>query len=1008
MVKMAILLSVISILFLSVVPSFGQRPEVSNGYFVQHFTDENGLPQNSINDLLFDDRGFLWLGSQVGLICWDGYSFKRYYPDDKPNMVKSDVELLGKTSSGDIYFQTDDKNMYCYSSGNSQSLDPVNSAVIKAPFLLNTHKQLFNFANFLNGSTTNLPSERRRLIFRFLFEHNDRFFPLDSLSTYFVYRDSLFFFDGNSLQVLTGTPAGDFITSGSKLYVLKNTEVMSVYEGSRKIAGRSLISGLPGKAPGNGPHSRFFSSGNSHHLLEDNRLYRLHPDNNGSLKAEFLLDLGFIEDITMVEFNEKLNLLLVATATEGFYYLHKSQFQASNFPKQLIRKLEEHPFGPLALYKDSAILTSHFGFDAKGRYWKMRDNLDIWHRCLYISRKDEIWGAADSLPRMLTAKMTAVKIFPGLDAPIVDFKEDELGNLYCLTEHSLWRRQGDSFHLLLPPGRLPLHGINETLCRVGRNRFWIGNVFGLMEYDPEKETMRTIPALDSAHVRCIHICRDSSILIGTYGQGYFYYRKGRFRQMPIDKNEFLITAHYFLEDLQNNIWIPCNKGIFRIPKTDLDAWFDCPGYRLYYYYYGRRDGLLTNEFNGGFNPPGVQTSTDFAALLSMKGVVCFHMDSLSSDFPPGKVKIASLDIDGHGGGATDSITLAAGYNSLLVTLSCPYLGERLNLHLEYNISGLETEWKEVPDDGTLNLSRLGPGHYTLRVRKVNGFGKNNYAYREWPITVTPHFYQAAWFWLVSGLALLILMVTVIHLSLKLGQKRKEVKTREEESRQALMQSSNLRQKLISLVIHDLRSPLRFLTMMSGDLHENQNKYSAAEIKERSYWIKKGAQDVYNFSEDFLIWVTSQRDDFSINRRLIHVVRLLQEISDFFMEQVRQKGNSLSYQADEDLKTYSDPHILITIIRNLVDNANKYTENGKIVLRAYEERDLLLITVKDTGRGMSTKQIESFQAGMENIHSGSQLGHRFIFDLTRRLNGTVSIRSVEGEGTTFILSFPKEA
>jgi len=72
MIKMAFLFSVISILFLSVIPSLGQQPEVSNGYFVQHFTDENGLPQNSINDLLFDDNGYLWLGSQVGLICWNG------------------------------------------------------------------------------------------------------------------------------------------------------------------------------------------------------------------------------------------------------------------------------------------------------------------------------------------------------------------------------------------------------------------------------------------------------------------------------------------------------------------------------------------------------------------------------------------------------------------------------------------------------------------------------------------------------------------------------------------------------------------------------------------------------------------------------------------------------------------------------------------------------------------------------------------------------------------------
>jgi len=1005
---MAFLFSVISILFLSVIPSLGQQPEVSNGYFVQHFTDENGLPQNSINDLLFDDNGYLWLGSQVGLICWNGYSFKLFYPNDKP-IMESNVQLLGKSGNGHIYFQTNDKNLYCYAGNNSHRLDPVNTAAQESPRLLNTHKQLFNFTRFLKDSAQGASSERRRLIFQELFDHNDNFYPLDSISTYLVYHDSLYYYNGHSLRELSRTEGSSFLLSGRKLYLLKKGEVTDVYEDDKKIAGKSPIEGpLLKDLSGAGRMSiRIFSSGSFHHLLVGNRLYRLRPGRGGTLKSQFLVDLGFITDISTVEYNEALDLLLVATGTEGFYYLHKSPFQAAGFPPVLRKELEGHPFGPLALYRDSAILTTHFGFDAAGRSWKMKDNLDIWHRCIYISRKEEVWEAAYNFPRLLTPEMKVERIFPALDGSIIDYKEDEQGHLYCLTEHSIWRLERDSFRLLFSGRQLPLKGSNESFCLVGPHRFWIGNVSGLMEYDPEKGVVTTIPDIGSAHVRCIHPCRDSSVLIGTYGQGYFYYRRGRFKQMPMDKNEFLITAHCFLEDRQDNIWIPCNKGLFKIPKADIDAWFDSTSSRLYYYYYGRRDGLLTNEFNGGFNASGVLTTTGFAALLSMKGIVCFHTDSLSSDFPGSRVDLAAIDIDGQPWGRTDSIKLTAGYNSLLVTLSCPFLGERINLYLEYNVKGLDEQWKEVPDDGILNLSRLGPGHYTLRVRKVNGFGKDNYSYREWPLIVAPHFYQAAWFWLLTGLTLLVLMVAVIQLSLKLGEKRKEVKAREAESQQALLQSGNLRQKLISLVIHDLRSPLRFLTMLSSDLHDNYANYSEAEVKERTYWIKKGAQDVYNFSEDFLLWVTSQRDNFSINPRPIQLSRLLQEIYDFFLEQVQQKGNSLSYEADEDLQTYSDPHILITIIRNLVDNANKYTDGGKIVLRAYEENAHLLITVSDTGRGMSPKQIEYFQMGVENVNSGSQLGHKFVFDLTHRLNGTVSVRSKEGVGTTFTLSFPKE-
>ena len=266
-----------------------------------------------------------------------------------------------------------------------------------------------------------------------------------------------------------------------------------------------------------------------------------------------------------------------------------------------------------------------------------------------------------------------------------------------------------------------------------------------------------------------------------------------------------------------------------------------------------------------------------------------------------------------------------------------------------------------------------------------------------------------WVLLLAGLAILVLVVALLQIWLKLRAKRKEERARAEQSAQALMQTGNLREKLISLVIHDLRSPLRFLTVLASDLLDNQSNYSAEEIKERMYWIKKGTQDLYNFSEDFLLWVTSQKDNFNITRRRIHLRPLLQEIYEFFLEQVQQKGNNLSYLAEEDLTTWSDPHLLITIIRNLVDNANKYTNGGAIVLRAYEEDALLYISVSDTGRGMSPKQTASFmqQVSLEHIQSGSQLGHKFVFDLTHRLNGNVSIESKEGQGTTVVLSFPAD-
>src|ERR1700744_1705960 len=187
-------------LFLIAPPALCQ-PETVNGYSVQHFTDENGLPQNSINDLLFDKDGYLWLASQVGLVRFNGSSFKLYYPDDKP-VMESNIVYLGKNDKGMIYFQTDDHNLYRYPGNNSQFLSPVNTSALKAPFLLNATKQLFDFSSFLRDAPSSTETDRRKSIFGYLFDNNENFYVADTDKVYLLYQDSLYYYDGKALSVL--------------------------------------------------------------------------------------------------------------------------------------------------------------------------------------------------------------------------------------------------------------------------------------------------------------------------------------------------------------------------------------------------------------------------------------------------------------------------------------------------------------------------------------------------------------------------------------------------------------------------------------------------------------------------------------------------------------------------------------------------------------------------------------------------------------------------------------
>jgi signal transduction histidine kinase len=1018
MIKKFIIL-ILFLLTLTATPAFPQ-PEMAKGYAIQHFTDENGLPQNSINDFLFDKNGFLWLASQVGLVRFNGTSFDLYYPNDKPEM-ESNIIYLATDEEGAIYFQTDDHNLYRYTGNNSHLVKAVNTSAFQRPFLINARKQFFDFTLFLRDAAAGSETDRRHKIFRRLFEHNEDFFVTDSGQVYLIYQDSLFFYNGKDLAPLTSLarPATRYLLLDNKFYLLDGYSVSAVFQNGHRLNGNGPIKGSFHDLPA---AYNLYSTGNQTHLLAGHRLYRIQPVADGSLHADFVADLDFISGISTIDYNASLDLLLIATPTEGFYFLRRNKFSISGWPSGLQQALTRHPFGPMVMRQQNEILTDWFAFRPDGWFQLAKDTGRTWQRCLYIDKHDQVWAAVNNQPRRLTPELSLVAVLPALDANIIDYKEDSAGQLYCLTERSIWKLGPDGFHRIFthPPDQPN----NECFSPAGLHRFWLATDNGLVLFDESAGKARPVPELRNTQTRAIHVCADGSILVGTYGQGYFYCFRGKWLQMPLDKDNFLVTAHCFLEDRNSTIWISSNKGLFKVPKSDMDAYARDSSSQLVYYYYGRQDGLQTNEFNGGFNSCGLITPDGFVSLLSMKGTVCFYTDSLRTDFPHGAIDISHIEIDNQPVERADTITTAAGYNNMSAEISCPYMGDRNNLYLEYNLKGLNEEWKEVPADGVVSLSRLAPGTYNLRVRKVNGFGKDNYQYRSWTIIVPQLFYKTTTFVVPLVILTLIMGIGLVRNRLKLAENKREVRrnqealnetvtqlkdtvSRLEESEHALRKTSAQREKLISLVIHDLRSPLRFLTMLAADLHDNQTGLSAAELRDRTWWVKKGAQDIYNFSEDFLLWITSQKNNFSISSRVFPIQPLLQEISDFFREQVQQRGNRLSYEADHQLLVYSDPHVLITIIRNLVDNANKYTSHGSIRLTAARQGPNILICITDTGQGMNPQQITAFlgEDNLENLSSGSQLGHKFIFDLTHRLNGVLSVESEENKGTKITLLLP---
>ena len=122
-----------------------------------------------------------------------------------------------------------------------------------------------------------------------------------------------------------------------------------------------------------------------------------------------------------------------------------------------------------------------------------------------------------------------------------------------------------------------------------------------------------------------------------------------------------------------------------------------------------------------------------------------------------------------------------------------------------------------------------------------------------------------------------------------------------------------------------------------------------------------------------------------------------------------KNNKLVNLVDKELIVNSDPNAVCFIIRNLLSNANKFTENGIITVYAQREKDKVLISVSDTGIGMDEDVKDKLFEG-KGKHStlgthkekGTGLGLMFTKDYIDLLGGTISIKSNKGKGTTFYI------
>lgn len=266
------------------------------------------------------------------------------------------------------------------------------------------------------------------------------------------------------------------------------------------------------------------------------------------------------------------------------------------------------------------------------------------------------------------------------------------------------------------------------------------------------------------------------------------------------------------------------------------------------------------------------------------------------------------------------------------------------------------------------------------------------------------------------LVVLILLMIVVRIRQRLRQQNEEmarVNVALARSEQELAASNKLKDQFFSIVAHDIKAPLinlRTLMYLVRSLPEVQR---SPVVNEQVQVLDEEVLKVSALLDNLLYWAINQQKGIVCQYETVDVGKLLAETTELWQKYMESKSLTLDLQLEGDLSITTDKQMLYFILRNLMSNAVKFTHpKGKITIRCRRLDGALHLVVADQGIGMEQQQIENLfvaekvqqQEGTMR-EKGTGIGLKLVQEFLHQLDGKISVNSVKGEGSEFVVGLP---
>jgi ligand-binding sensor domain-containing protein/signal transduction histidine kinase len=719
------------------------------GYGRQSWVMENGLPQNTVQAIAQTSDGFVWLGTEVGLVRFDGNSFvlfdqnsKPGAPSDrssslgwKPALPGNDVRCLLAANDGVLWIGTGD--------GLARLKDGVMTT--------------FTTSNGLPGNSI-----------RSLHEDQRGEISVSTESGEVVVNGS------GVVPVLVdkvdGPPALLRAELADKYYAIVNKT--DAYLNQK---GRPQLTLTVGKdLPGTRIQTAFADRQGGLWIGTNGGLVRY---TFGKIDRFPLTDpLATASILSIMEDRE--GNIWVGTETGGLHILRDERFRTlgtrDGLSSDATTTVVEDNAGTLWVGTNGGGLDAftHNGSSlSRVKALTVREGLvsDII-LSLAAAPNGDLWvGTPDGLNRVHNGVVSSFTSADGLpDEFIRSLLVDADGSLWIGTRRGLahWNPGFPGIHLDIFTQATGLGSdLVGAMVRDVRGNLWVATLAGLSRLQgspkPSITNFTASDGLSSNVITALLPRSNGTLLIGTQGQGWNLWDGQHFS--PVARTGInRTTIHAILDDEQGHLWFATANGLAR---CDCDMAGGCS----HWMEFGPADGLRGREMATNSHPSAWRSRDGWFWFATPKGLVAIdpaHFPVNTVPPPVALIRFAADDVEQPLHGA-DPLKVQAGHNHFQFDYAGLSFTAPQKVHYRYMLEGFDHQWTEAGVRRSAYYTNIPPGNYTFHVQAANNDGVWNEEGAALTFTLRPHFYQTIWFYillaaLAAGLIVLILRLRLLR------------------------------------------------------------------------------------------------------------------------------------------------------------------------------------------------------------------------------------------------------